>query len=284
MIARRTLLTLPAAFVLATAAPAPATVARLGSRGRYLTLDVRVNGTRLTALLDSGAQMTVIDDAFAIALGLQTSGKAILHGPAVSGGQAKLARGVAIDVAGITLRPAVVVVADLSQVGVQAGQGPLAMILGRDLFDAAVVAVNIGASTLEVRAPAAPRAGKRLPLTKEYGVETIPILIDGIPARATFDLGNSGRMMVSEAFARRAGLLAPDRQNGGITVRTINGPARRPIVRLRSVEIAGRKVPVPDAIVEQADNASDALIGIDVLRHFRMICDFAHRAVWLDPV
>jgi predicted aspartyl protease len=277
------MLALPALWAVGRGG-ALAAVTRLDYRGRYLFLPIGVNGRPMTALLDSGAQLSVIDRGVATALRLQMGGRVVLHGPAVSGGQATLARGVAIDVAGITLRPAMIVVTDLSTVAGQFAHGPVDMILGRDLFDAAVVAIDIGRGTLAIRPPNAPRPGVRLPLTKQFGVETIPILIDGKKAQATFDLGNSGRMTISGGFARRNGLLAAGRSFGAERVQTMNGPASRLIVPLRSVEIAGRRVAVPNAAVNTSDVASDALIGIDMLRHFRMICDFAHRAVWLDPV
>lgn len=277
--ARRMVLALPGAWALG-GFRASAQVANLDYRDRYLFVATRVNGRPFTALLDSAAQMSVIDTAAAATLGLEPAGTAVVRGATVGSGAATFARGAAIEVAGLTLHPAKVVVTDLSRVAA----GPVPMILGREIFDAAVVAIDIGESTLTLRPPAAPRRGIRLPLTKQFGVETIPILIDGIPAQATFDLGNSGMMLVSAGFARRAGLLAPEREIGHVAVRGINGAAQRPVVFLHSVEVAGRKLAVPHAIIQQVDAASDALIGIDVLRHFRMVCDFAHRAVWLDPV
>lgn len=281
-ITRRTILALPPALWLAAAARAAFPLER---RGAYLFLETRVNGQPVAALLDSGAEMSVIDRATARTLGLSPAAgmDADMRGTGAAITKAQIVDHVAIAAAGIALPPAPVVIADLADIGHRLVHAPVAMILGRELFDAGVLAIDIRAATIAEWPTGQPRPGRRLPLRPHLGNETVPIRINGMAAQATFDTGNGGRTLVSRRFADRTGLLAPDRLAGFEEGGGMGGPVRRRIVRIGLLEVAGRAVSVGEAAVEPSDQAADATIGIDVLRHFRIVSDFAGRAVWLDP-
>jgi len=281
---RRALLGLAGAGLFGGLAAPLSALAPLVRRGNHLFVSVRVNGMALDALLDSGAQMSVLDASIANRLGLMNGGNANLRGAGGDVLRANLVKGATIVAAGVTFRPAQIVAVDLTDMGNRMIHGPIAMILGRDFFDSAVLSIDIARQFIDVVPPSAPRRGRRLPLTKAFGIETVSILIDGKPAQATFDTGNAGRLLLSEDFARRAGLLVPGRRAGLEKGQGIGSAVARPLVTLRSVEIAGRRIPVAQAAVGASAHATDATIGLDTLRHFRLVCDFAGRGIWFDPV
>ncbi|WP_284661976.1 retropepsin-like aspartic protease [Myxococcus sp. SDU36] len=98
------------------------------------------NGQTTQVLLDSGAEMTVVDTAYARGLGLKTQGQLAAVG---SGGQAQaqLAGGVDITLGNLTLTGLTVAVIDLSEVARLIGH-PLPVILGKEAFNQLVVDVD----------------------------------------------------------------------------------------------------------------------------------------------
>ena len=63
----------------------------------------------------------------------------------------------------------------------------------------------------------------------------------------------------------------------------VGGEVERKIVRLRTLEIAGRAFADVEAAVDEAENAGALNIGVRVLRKFRITTDFEARTIWLDP-
>jgi hypothetical protein len=86
------------------------------------------------------------------------------------------------------------------------------VILGREIFDAARLAIDIDGHRIAVVPSDGKPRGTRLELVTEHGVETIPVSMEaGAPVRATFDLGNGSRVLVGAAFAARLHLLTDGR-------------------------------------------------------------------------
>jgi hypothetical protein len=90
------------------------------------------------------------------------------------------------------------------------------VILGREIFDAARLAIDIEGHRIAVVPRETVPRGVRLELITEHGVETVPVSVEsGAPVRATFDLGNGSQVLIGSAFAGRAGLLtAPTTEPG----------------------------------------------------------------------
>src|SRR5687767_2941367 len=104
-------------IVLALAAlpltPSPAATLELTNNRLFLA--VTVNGQPTVALLDSGAEMTIIDDDFAARLDLELIGSATAHGSGAQTMQARFAEGIRIEAVGVPFEARVGVL-DLGEV------------------------------------------------------------------------------------------------------------------------------------------------------------------------
>ena len=100
-----------------------------------------------------------------------------------------------------------------------------------------------------------------------------------MPAQAEFDLGNGSDVMVSRAFAQKAGLKVTGQKSGG----GIGGEIVRDTTVLPTLTVAGVVFRDVAATVDDQSNANDLNIGTSILRNFRITTDFKQRAVWLQP-
>lgn len=280
LIDRRTVLTAAALALPACARAAIPGVTSLRVASERLYLPAVINGVAVEALLDSAAETSIVDAAFAAQIGLRGGEVVTARGTGAATTAATLVAGVTIEVAGLRLRPDAVGVIDLSSIARRLANGPIRLIIGRDLFDAAPLAIDITGETLTV-VPRRDQRGRRLPLAARRGIETVPIAIEGHAARADFDLGNGATVLIGADFAARHHLL--DRratsviQGGGI-----GGETRQTSFTVRSLEIAGVRFPDVLVAIDTSPTASDANIGVRLLRHFGIVTDFAARSVWLD--
>lgn len=252
-------------------------------RGDRLFVPVRLNGVETRdALLDSGAELSVVDVGFAQRAGLATAGTETARG---TGGEEEvtLAQGVTLEAAGIVLEGRSVAVLGLGDIAARLVGSPLTMVVGRELFDAARLAIDIDGASLAVVPRGLEPAGRRLSMQTHSGLQTIPVVVEGgEPVQADFDLGNGSEVLIGAAYAERAGLLSAERITGQKTGGGIGGEVVQDLVVLKALEVAGvtfRDVP---AAIDRTDNAADVNVGVRILRHFRITTDFADNAVWLE--
>jgi len=252
--------------------------------GERLMVDARVNGRPVKALLDSAAEATLIDPQFAREIGLGDGAAVKGQGSGASTFEAQIVGGVTLSAVGVELRDQEVAVTDLADVGRRLLGQKLSVVLGREIFDAARLEIDV--RNLRIRAPArttTPR-GRRLALVSEHGVETIPVSVEGhAPVRATFDLGNGSQVLVSRRYAERLGVLADGRPVKKADGGGLGGASARDAFSFRTLKIAGRTLHDVEAAVDPQDSASDLNVGMSVLRHFLITTDFHDRAVWLQP-
>jgi len=254
------------------------------TRGSRLLVQARVNGHPVEALLDSAAEMTLVDAQFARALKLSAGATVSGQGSGESSFDADLVKGVSLEVFGVKMQDQTVAVVDLADVGTRLLGRRLDVILGREIFDAARLKIDIDARHVTVLPRDGRPAGTRLELTSEHGVETIPVqLEDAGTLRATFDLGNGSEVLVGSKLAERLHLLTDGRtvsmQRGG----GLGGETERRTFVLRSLVVAGKRFQDVPAAIDAQPSASDLNVGISVLRHFLITTDFAAHAVWLEP-
>ena len=260
----------------ADAAPVPLSV-----RGNRLFLPVEVQGRKIEALLDSAAEMSLMDPTFAGELRLHLAGAATARG---SGGEADAQFAhVSVHAAAVNLKDLTVAVIDLSDISRRLTGSKISFILGREFFDAARLRIDIDGGSIEVLSRRAPVAGTALTLAGHAGIESIPARVEGIDAAADFDLGNGSGVMLGQAFGTRNGLLTParviaHRRGGGI-----GGARERSVVRLGTLDIAGTTFRDVEADVDPQDNAGDLNVGVAILRRFIIVTDFAQRRIWLEP-
>lgn len=269
-----------AAPLLRFASPAFAEGALL-VRDNRLFLDVMVNGHPVRALLDSAAESSFMDANFARTIRVGGSQTVGVRG---SGGDedAQLARGVKVDALGLHLGPLTVALLDLSDVGRRLLKAPLPFVLGRELFDAAPILVDIQRGQIRTLPKNYRGSGVKLALKTERGLETFPVSIEGHPAvNAAFDLGNGGDVLVGTAYAKALGLLTDGRpivqkKGGGI-----GGERVRQTITLRSLEMAGRTFVNVPAAIDATGSATKLNVGVDLLRKFQIVSDFPAHCIWL---
>lgn len=251
--------------------------------GNRIFLAARVQGLATDALLDSGAEMTLVDKGFAAEAGLLAFGEDEVKGTGAGTERVQFAQGVTIAAAGKQLADQTVAILDLTDISERVVGHPLTVILGREIFDAGIYALDVDAGRFQSVAPEAVPAAEPLALSEANGIKQVAITIDGVPVLADFDLGNGNEILLSREFAERAGLLEPANILGTKLGGGIGGPIERTLVRVETLEIGGHVLRNVTAAVSPPGDGADANIGVSVLRDFTLVIDFAGNRVWLEP-
>lgn len=272
----RIMITIAAATLLSV----PLNAEDLRVEGDRLLVPVDVGGTRIEALLDSGAEVTVFDRATADQIGIGRGKEVEARGTGAGSVAAELVQDVSVTVLGRDIAIPTAAVIDLSDVGARLLGRPMPMVLGREFFDAGRVLIDIDRARLEWLPDSAMPTGERIPLSTEHGIETFPVRFGrSDTVNVDFDLGNGTGLLVSEALARKLNLAPVGVEPGG----GIGGAAPRTVVYVPELSIAGRSFcHVRAHVVPGLQVAGN--VGVGLLRQFVMVTDFPGRAVWLDPV
>jgi hypothetical protein len=244
-----------------------------------LFVQAKVNNVPTEALLDSGAEGTIVDPRLAVKAKLPEGRAQVIKG---SGGSAaaRIVEGVTIEALGVVLHPEAVVVLDMTDLSTRLIKRPTQVVLGRELFDAARLQIDIARNSIRVVDKARIPAGLKLPLTGHAGIEAIPVLANGVEALAEFDLGNGSDVMISRDLANKLRLKIVGKKVGG----GIGGSIERDFVSLGTLEIAGRKFRDVTATIDDQPSHSDMNVGTAILKNFLIATDFKDRAVWLAPI
>ncbi|QSQ19493.1 aspartyl protease family protein [Pyxidicoccus parkwayensis] len=254
-------------------------------------IPAKVNGHETQVLLDSGAEMTVVDTAYARELGLKTQGQLAAVG---SGGQAQaqLAGGVDISIGDLRLTGLTVAIIDLAEVARAIGH-PLPVILGKEAFNQLVVDVdfpNRRVAFHEASSFKAPPRAVRLPLVESAGGQrAVQVSIEGRPAiPVLFDVGNAGALSLFPAYWQQAGLLTGRRSSKTLSG-AVGGLRERDVATLKHIQLAGVTLKDVPTVFDDAGGSvstSDRLLGnlgLAVLGRFRMVTDYATDTLMLVP-
>ena len=263
--------------LMATAAAAQAEPLKFFN-GR-LFIPATVNRVSTEALLDSGAEATVVDPVLAAKANLPKGKAQVIKG---SGGAAPahIVEGVTVGALGIELHPDAVVVLDLTDLSKRLIKRPTHAIVGRELFDSARLAINISAGEISTVSRDVEPRGEKLPLTGHAGIEGIPVKANGALAQAEFDLGNGSDVLISREMVKKLGLKIIGKKSGG----GIGGALNRDVVRLNSLDVAGKTFHNITAAIDDQPSHNDLNVGTEILKNFAITTDFKDRAVWLQPL
>jgi hypothetical protein len=265
-----------AAALVATASAASADPLKFYNGRLFIAADV--NGLPTEALLDSGAEGSIFDPAFAKRAKFSEGTPQVIKGSA-GAEQARIVEGVTITTLGVELHPEAVVVLDLNDLSNRLIKRPTQAIVGRELFDAARLQIDLaGGQIATVGKEKAPR-GVKLPLTAHAGIEAISVKANGLDAQAEFDLGNGSNATISRDFAKKLNLKILGKKAGG----GIGGAIQRDFVRLKTLEIAGKRFHNLEVTIDDQPSHNDMNVGTAVLKSFLITTDFKNRAVWLAP-
>lgn len=269
----RALMVLALAFACTAASAEPLRMIN----GR-LFIGAEVNGVATEALLDSGAEASIVDPELAAKARLPDGTPQKIRG---SGGEAdaRIVEGVTIRALGVELHPEAVIVMDLGELSKRLIKHATHAIVGRELFDAARLRIDIAEGEVAVVSRDARPPGKVIPLTPHAGIESIPAVVNGRRVSAEFDLGNGSGVLISRALANKLKLKSVGRRSGG----GIGGAVDRDLVTLATLDVAGKRFRNVTAAVDAQPNANDLNIGTSILQHFLITADFKQRSVWLQP-
>lgn len=275
----------PGADPVAASSP-PVTISFQLSRGRVL-VPVRINGSApLSFMLDTGFSLTMISPQQAEALQLKRTGEVTIAG--IAGDEkASVFGGATFDLAGATYTPARLAALP-SDRGRQSRDG----ILGSGFFRRFVVEIDSRARSLKLHEPATfayAGAGEILPLTFSHTTPVVQAVVrtpGGVDVKGGFeiDTGCDGLCLGREFVETHK--LAPvitrsDTKlgvGGGVKVRT----GQMPQLRLGRLIVDN---PEADFFLEGSpvDAGLAGHIGMGILRHYRIIFDYSHRQMILEP-
>jgi len=258
--------------------------------GNRIYIPATVNGQPVEVLLDSGADVTVLDRAFAARIGRQQIGSGVATG---SGGEAEagFVRDVTIAIGNLTLKAPTVGVLDLSDVSKRLGI-PLPVILGKNVFLQTIVDIDPSGPSIAFHDPASfrpPADAVMVPLEPLGSLRVVPVAVEGRPeAPMIFDLGNGGYLSLTPAFWQAHRLLEGRRsstRSGG----AIGGESIHRVATLESIRFAGvtfRDVPAEftSSDVEIDSDREAGNVGMPLLGRFRLLIDFPGNRLYAIPL
>ncbi|MDM7916425.1 MAG: aspartyl protease family protein [Candidatus Eisenbacteria bacterium] len=265
-------------------------------RGSYIYVSGQVSGAgegvAVPLLLDSGAGMTCLDKAFAESLGVVSQGEVTARG--TSGETtASFASGITIRVGSLQLDQVSAAVLDLSPIAQKLGRR-LPVILGKEVFHALVVDVDYPARQIrfvEGEGFGYDGPGRRVPVFPAAdGHKEIEISVEGLPAaRVGLGTGSGAALDLFQAYVEENRLLEERPRVSAVLAGGVGGLAVEKLTSMKSVSIAGYVLPdVPTGIpmVESgafATKRSAGNLGAGILKRFRVIFDYGHDCLWLEP-
>ena len=200
----------------------------------------KVNGHDTVVLLDSGAETSVIDKAYAAQIGLSAQGAVSAMG---AGGTdtAGLINGVKIEIGDLVLDQLSIAAIDIAPIGQRMGH-PLPFILGGEVFSELAVDIDFANRRLAFRDPdrvQKPAGAVEVPLKPVQGIRSVPVSVEGGPeVPFDFDLGNGAPLLVMPAYYEPHGLLK-DRQTSQALGGAIGGVHPETEATIRRLTFAG---------------------------------------------
>lgn len=233
------------------------------------TVRVRIGGREVAALVDTGAQYSVVDRG--LVASLPPSQRAFFDMPLVAygvGGGAQMGRGttVDLDLPGLRIARLRAAILDLGPLATEGGlQTPL--IIGRDVLEHAVLALEpqrrhirlIGREAFVRPADLAEAAVRRA-----GGGLVAEVTVEGVPVEAVVDTGASSLLALDRNAAHATGLLDGRPQQSGVSI-VLGGALQAAIVEARTVTFADhlyRRVPVGVFDQPPLPNFPGGLVGM----------------------
>jgi predicted aspartyl protease len=251
-------------------------------------LNVTVAGKPVGAILDSGATSSIVDKSLAS----PGAAEGAIPVPGENGvGTGEITQGVDLGLGALTLKGLTVGVYDLAAINKPAGETWRA-VLGDEMFNETVVDLDFPGSRIAFHDPAGyqpPPGAIAVPLTRDGDAHLIPLSIeDGPAAGFVMDTGYIGEMRISPDLAKTQRLL-DGRLSTRVTLSAIGGDADADLITLKSLRIGGVTLTgVPAHVSETWPSASfttgeKGLLGLQVLKRFRVIVDWPADKLWLVP-
>jgi len=248
-------------------------------------------------VLDTGADDVMIDPATADAVGLHAAALHSEHGAGRGSLQMGDGGAASLSVGGVPLKVASADVAAINQVLRPYNGLDISGVIGAPFFQAHVVEIDFASRRLVLHDPATfayQGPGVRLPFQFVDGDPVVQgelVLADGarLPLRLLIDLGAKADLLVAEPFIKEHQLMT--RMGPTVTEPLgagVGGETRYAFARLAGLT-AGEELAAKDLIAGLSVNGTlrggdyDALLGAGFLQRYRVIVDYPHQAMILEP-
>lgn len=244
-----------------------------------LFITARINGVETEALLDSGAEATLVDPILAKAAKFAPGRPVRMKG---SGGEQNVSvvSNVRIEALGQTIASTDVVVMDMTDLNTRLIKRPTRAIVGREVFDAAPIRIDLAKGDVRAIGAGETPGGTKLPLTTQGGIETVPVNLGKTKAQAVLDFGNGTGVMIGKELASHMGFKSVAKMKGG----GIGGEIERDVVLLPELTLAGRTFNNVEASVDETSSRAELNVGTPILKNFVVTADFKGRAAWFEPL
>lgn len=258
-------------------------------RASVPTVDVMLGDRPIRALIDSGAQYSVIDRDLLAEIGAPETFDMPIVAYGV-GGQPQIGKGVTLDLnVGSTriahLRTAILGLGPLAS---KAGLGA-PLILGQDVLGELLLDLDVQRRRLRFLAKSGETPNPGLPenvvpvdVRRDGGALKTTVTVEGATVEAVIDTGSSAILAMSRSAATAAGLLDGRERRDGISI-VLGGSMASTLVRARTMTFADQLYEHADAAV-YADVAlpgfPDALIGMAAFAGRRAVLDLGGGRMW----
>jgi len=263
--------------------------------GNHVLLQGRVNGSEpLWFTLDTGAASSVVNMRRARELGLQLTGGGRAQG---AGGTAESARlsGITFSLPGVEIKNLSVMAIALDSIEATAGRR-MDVIIGAELFQRYVVEVDYASRLITLYDPKQyvySGTGESLPMKFTYNHPYVTGRVDvpGLePIEGDFviDAGSGYGLTFTPQFAKEHKLLERLSPTVRTKARGVGGEFPLTIGRVEALEMGSFKLKGLTTAVPQtsgfiAREGAAGNIGGLVLRRFKVIFDYPHRRMILEP-
>jgi hypothetical protein len=251
----------------------------------HVRLQAHINGVAVDAILDTGAARTVLDETFVRRLGLAAQPGFLVAGitGVTAGAWSDPIRLTIGDLTLDHLRPGVLDLRPFAAAG-----RPASILIGRELFERTLVDFDFAGGTvsfLEASARPPIAASHTAPLGMTAGgTPYVAIALNGAaPIHAALDIGYNGALMVSPDYAASAGLLI-GRPTSTVASVGAEGMSINTIATCDRLEFAGSELfGAPIETPSSWNRSIPAVLGLDILRRFRMLAEYGRQRVSFVP-
>lgn len=209
-------------------------------RNHMATVTVEARGARFPALIDTGAQRSAIDRAFAERLSL--GGFPLPMVAYGVSGQAQLGQGARfdVDVGGLSVRGLTVAILELGPLASLVNGLGTPLILGQDVLQAAVAEIDYPGMRLRLlpaEGYALPDGARLAPARRQGRALYTTVEIDGRPVEGLVDTGASAALSLRAASPAAAGLPPAARSERSVV---LGGTVESAVVENQTLVWAGK--------------------------------------------
>jgi predicted aspartyl protease len=248
------------------------------------TVDVTLGGGPVRALIDSGAQYSVIDRALLTRLGTARTFDMPILAYGV-GGQAQVGKGVTLDLAIgaariVKLRTAIL---DLGPLASEDGLGT-PLILGQDVLGELMLHLDPERRRMRFlpRGVEVPADLRPVDVRRAGGALKTTVTVEGATVEAVIDTGSSALLALSRSAAGATGLLDGREQRRGSSI-VLGGAMASTLVQARTMTFADQLYEKAEAAVYDdvpVPGFPDALIGMEAFAGRRAVLDLGGGQLW----